>query len=59
VAFTLPGWVGFLVVGIIAAAALVLYLEGSAPRARGARSRGPVRRSRPGSVAPRASGTTG
>lgn len=56
VAFTLPGWVGFLVVGIIAAAALVLYLKGSAPRARGGRSTAPERRSRPGWAAPPASG---
>lgn len=50
VAFTLPGWVGFLIVGLIAAAAIVLYLRGNAPRARGARSTGPVRRSPQGSA---------
>lgn len=50
VAFTLPGWVGFLIVGLIAAAAIVLYLRGNAPRARGARSTGPARRSPQGSA---------
>ncbi len=50
VAFTLPGWLGFLIVGLIAAVAIVLYLRGNATRARGARSRGPVRRSPQGSA---------
>ena len=36
VAFTLPGAAGFLVVGLMALAGVVLYLKGSRPRRRGA-----------------------
>lgn len=34
VAFTLPGWIGFLVVALMAAAGLFLYVQGSKPRPR-------------------------
>lgn len=34
VAFTLPGWMGFFVVALIAAAGLFLYVQGSKPRPR-------------------------
>jgi MFS family permease len=58
VAFTLPGQVGFLVVGLMGVAALVLYLRGTnrrRPTAPGGRSKGPAPRSRPGWAAPKPS----
>lgn len=55
VAITLPGEIGFLVVGLLAAGSMFLYLRARPPRARAARSRGPVRRARRGSAAPPAS----
>lgn len=51
VAFTLPGRVGFAVVAALGGAALTLqWLAGRVVRARGGRSRGPARRSRPASA---------
>ncbi len=59
VAFTFPGQIGFLLVGLAAATALVVFLRGMNPRGRptapGGRSRGPAPRSRPGWAAPTAS----
>ncbi len=51
VAFTLPGAVGFLVVGVIGGAAMAIYLEGSR-RGRLSRSRAKQRRSFPPPHAP-------
>lgn len=59
VAFTMPGQIGFLVVGLIGAAASLVYVRGGGrrggPTAPGGRSRGPAPRSRPGWAAPTAS----
>jgi Na+/melibiose symporter-like transporter len=57
VAFTLPGQIGFLVVGLMGLVALVLYLRGTnrRPTAPGGRSKGPAPRSRPGWAAPKPS----
>jgi hypothetical protein len=53
VLFTMPGELGFLVVGVVAAVAAVLYRSGSVSRGRVGPATARVRRARPGSAASR------